>query len=120
VFFFPGNLVCVLAGASRMSPVLFAVCNVAGTLTILGVLYTFGDVFNGPVSSVTDFISRNFAVFTTISVLLTVYWLWDQRRRGKGDPTSIAEVERELGTDEHPPSPPPPPPPPASPPPPAP
>lgn len=110
VFLFPGSLVCVLAGASRMSPVLFGICNVAGTLTILAVLYIFGDVFNGPVSSVTDFISRNFAVFTAISVGFTLLWLLDQRRRGKGEPTSLAEVERDFGVDDDSPAPPSPPP----------
>lgn len=104
IFLFPGSLVCVLAGASRMSPAVFALCNVAGTITALAVIYEFGDVFNGPVSTVTDFISRNFRVFTALSIAFTAYWLWDQRRRGKGEPTSIAEVERELegGLDDPP------------------
>jgi membrane protein DedA with SNARE-associated domain len=96
VFLFPGPLVCVLAGAAGMSPLWFAVCNVAGTITIVAVLYAFGDVFHGPVSAVTGFVDRNFKVFTAVSILVTVLWLLDQRRRGKGEVTSVAEAEREL------------------------
>jgi membrane protein DedA with SNARE-associated domain len=96
VFFFPGALVCVLAGAMGMNPLLFAVLNVAGTIAILVVLYQFGDIFSGPVGAVTRFFDRNFKLFTAISIVLTIYYLWDQRRRGKSDVTSLAEVEREL------------------------
>jgi membrane protein DedA with SNARE-associated domain len=99
VFFFPGSLVCVLAGASGMSPALFGVFNVAGTVTILAVLYAFGDVFHGPVSVVTGFVDRNFKVFTAVSIVLTVVWLLAQRRQGKGEMTSLAEAERELEGD---------------------
>lgn len=99
VFLFPGALVCVLAGAMGMNPVLFAVLNVAGTVGILALLYQFGDVFSGPVSAVTRFFDRNFKVFTAISIVLTIYYVWDQRRRGKAEPTSLAEVERELDSD---------------------
>ncbi|MDQ1437527.1 MAG: hypothetical protein QOK43_1156 [Acidimicrobiaceae bacterium] len=97
VFLFPGSLICVLAGATGMSPLVFGLLNVSGTLAILIVLYQFGDVFNGPVSAFTGFIDRHFRVFTAISILLTIYWLWDQRRRGKSEMTSLAEVERALG-----------------------
>lgn len=99
VFFFPGNLVCVLAGASGMNPVFFAVLNVSGTVGILFVLYQFGDVFHGPVSAVTGFFDRNFKVFTAISIVATLYWLWDQRRRGKSEVVSLADAERELEGD---------------------
>jgi membrane protein DedA with SNARE-associated domain len=100
VFFFPGALVCVLAGAMGMNPLLFGVLNVAGTLGILIVLLQFGDVFSGPVSSVTGFFDRNFKVFTAISILATIYYFWDQRRRGKSDVMSLAEAEHELEGDE--------------------
>jgi membrane protein DedA with SNARE-associated domain len=113
VFLFPGALVCVLAGAMGMNPVLFAVLNVAGTAGILVVLYQFGDIFSGPVNAVTGFFDRNFKVFTAISIVLTIYYFWDQRRRGKGEVTSLAEMEREL-EGEAPPAADPPPPPPTS------
>ena len=96
VFLSPGALVCVLAGAMGMNPVLFGVMNVAGTVAILVVLLTFGDVFSGPVNDVTGFLDRNFKVFTAISIIATIYLIWDQRRKGKSELTSISEVEREI------------------------
>ena len=99
VFLFPGALVCVLAGASGMNPLLFGVLNLAGTVGILVVLYAFGDVFHGPVSTVTGFVDRNFKVFTAISIVFTVIWLIDQRRRGKAEGSSIADAQRELAGD---------------------
>ncbi|HZQ28491.1 MAG TPA: hypothetical protein VFA94_12400 [Acidimicrobiales bacterium] len=96
VFFFPGSLVCVLAGASGMNPLLFVVFNFTGTVAILSVLYAFGDVFHGPVSIVTGFVDRNFKVFTAVSIVLTLLWLLAQRRQGKGEMTSLSEAERTL------------------------
>lgn len=99
VFFFPGNLVCVLAGAAKMKPLVFAITNVAGTISMLLAIWFFADAVERPVNVFTDFIGRNSKVFTTLTVLFTIYWIWDQRRRGKGEPTSIAEVEREFEAD---------------------
>jgi membrane protein DedA with SNARE-associated domain len=97
VFLFPGALVCTLAGALGMSPVLFAVLNVAGTLAALFVLYRFADAVRGPVLAVTDFIDRHFLLFTAITVLFTLVWLWDQRRRDRLELPSLAEAEAALG-----------------------
>src|SRR5688572_15169228 len=49
VFFFPGALVCVLAGATGMSPLLFFILNVVGTIFTVTVLYHFASVVEGPV-----------------------------------------------------------------------
>jgi membrane protein DedA with SNARE-associated domain len=100
VFLFPGNLVCVLAGAARMKPALFAVLNVAGTVTMLAVIWVFGDVASEPVGVFTRFVERNFRLFTGLSIAATLYFFWDQRRRGKSEVTSLSEVERELGGTE--------------------
>lgn len=96
VFLFPGQLICVLAGATRMNPWLFGVLNVVGTLTVVGLLRQFGDVFQGPVGGVTDFITRNYLVLTVVSVLLTALWLMDQRRRGRGELTALTKVDEDL------------------------
>lgn len=96
VFFFPGNLVCVLAGASKMKPLVFAIVNAAGTVTMLVLIWLFADAVERPVDAFTGFIGRNSKIFTGLTVVFTLYWLWDQRRRGKGEPTSISAVEKEL------------------------
>ena len=96
VFFFPGAIVCVLAGATGMSPVLFLVVNVAGTVTVVSLIYRFAEVLDGPLGAVNRFYANNGRTLTIISVVVTVYWLWDQRRRGKSELQSISTIEKEL------------------------
>ena len=48
VVLIPNNYVCLIAGAARMSPVLFAFLNVTGTVGRLALLQVVGDVFSGP------------------------------------------------------------------------
>lgn len=100
VFVSPGALVCVLAGACRMRPLLFAAMNVLGTVAILFALYAFGDVFEGPVSALNRFISHNFKWLTIMSVVLTAWWLWDQRRKGTSELESVSEIAKELEDGE--------------------
>jgi membrane protein DedA with SNARE-associated domain len=107
VFLFPGALVCVLAGATGMPPALFLVLNVTGTVAALLVLYQFGEVFSGPIETITDFIDRNYLSLTVVTIVLTVGWvLWD-RRRPRPEIQTLDEMERELlsesGDDESPP-----------------
>ena len=96
VFLFPGAIVCVLAGATGMSPVLFLVVNVAGTVTVVSLIYRFAEVLDGPLGAVNRFYANNGRTLTIISVVVTVYWLWDQRRRGKSELQSISTIEKEL------------------------
>lgn len=96
VFLFPGAIVCVLAGATGMSPVVFLACNLIGTVTVVTLLYRFAEFFEGPLSAVNGFYSRNNTVLTVISVVAVGFWIWDQRRRGKSELKSISTMEREL------------------------
>ncbi|MEO6121986.1 MAG: VTT domain-containing protein [Acidimicrobiales bacterium] len=96
VFFFPGLFACVLAGATRMRPAAFMAYNIAGTLTVVTLLYRFAEVFDGPLGSVNRFYGNNGKVLTIVSVSLTVLWLLDQRRRGKSDIKSVSNFEDEL------------------------
>lgn len=96
VFVFPGAIVCVLAGATGMSPVLFLACNLVGTLTVVSLLYRFAEFFEGPLGAVNRFYSNNNTVLTVISVVAVCFWIWDQRRRGKSELKSIGAMEREL------------------------
>lgn len=99
VFLFPGAIVCVLAGATGMSPVLFLALNLAGTVTVVSLLYRFAGFFAGPLGAVNRFYAHNGRTLTIISVLLTLYWLWDQRRRGRSELQSISTIEKELEED---------------------
>ncbi|MFP5377222.1 MAG: DedA family protein [Acidimicrobiia bacterium] len=96
VFLFPGAIVCVLAGATGMSPVLFLAANVLGTLTVVSLLYRFAEFFDGPLGAVNRFYANNTRLLTVISVVATLVWIWDQRRRGRSELKSISTMEREL------------------------
>jgi membrane protein DedA with SNARE-associated domain len=102
VFLSPGALVCVLAGATGMRPLVFVAMNVLGTLAILVVLRTFGDVFDGPVSVVNRFITANFKWLTLFTIVATAYWLWDQRKRGRLEVESVDEIAHQLEEDGEP------------------
>ena len=94
VFFFPGPLVCVLAGATGMSLRAFAFFNVVGTFCVVTFYYFFAGTIEGPLDAINGFYSRNFKWLLVVSVALTVLWLWDQRRKGKVP--SLGEAEEAL------------------------
>lgn len=99
VFLFPGAIVCVLAGATGMRLATFLALNLAGTLVAVTVLYRFAEVFDGPLGAVNRFYGDNAKVLTVVSVVVTLVWLWNQRRRGTSDLQSISSIEKELGHD---------------------
>lgn len=96
VFLFPGAVVCVLAGATGMRMVTFLVLNLAGTVAAVTVLYRFAEVFDGPLGAVNRFYADNAKVLTVLSVVVTLVWLWDQRRRGRSGLRAIGTIEKEL------------------------
>jgi len=96
VFLFPGALVCVLAGATGMSPVVFLALNLAGTVTVVTLLYRFAEVFDGPLGAVNRFYGDNARLLTVLSIVAVVVWAWSQRRRGRSDLRSISAIEKEL------------------------
>jgi membrane protein DedA with SNARE-associated domain len=99
VFFFPGALVCVLAGATGMSPVLFVVLNVVGTVFTVTLLYNFASVVEGPVDAINRFNSNNFQWLTVVSVVLTVLYVGNQWRQGKSEIQSLTHLDEELGAE---------------------
>ena len=100
VFLAPGALVCVLAGATGMSPVLFFVLNVVGTIVIVTVLFHFASVVEGPVDAINGFYGDNFKWLTVVTVVLTVLYIWNQWRQGKSEIQSLTRLEEELGVTD--------------------
>jgi membrane protein DedA with SNARE-associated domain len=100
VFLFPGALVCVLAGATGMHPVVFLLLNVVGTIVTVTVLYHFASVVSGPVDAINDFYSNNFKWLTALSVVLTALYVWNQWRQGKTEIQSLTKLEDELGVPD--------------------
>jgi len=100
VFFFPGPLVCVLAGATGMNLVTFAVCNVVGTFVAVGFYYELAGTIKGPLDAINNFYSRYFKWLLALSIAYTLWWLWDQRRKGRM--LSINDAEEALEGQEPP------------------
>lgn len=96
VFLFPGAVVCVLAGATGMRAVTFLALNLAGTVTMVTLLYRFAEFFDGPLGAVNRFYGDNTRVLTVLSIVITLLWLWNQRRRGTSELRSISTIESEL------------------------
>jgi membrane protein DedA with SNARE-associated domain len=99
VFLFPGPLVCVMAGATGMNVIVFAVLNVVGTMVTVFALYEFASVVRGPVDAINRFYSHNFKWLTIISVAVTLLWFLNQFRKGKSEVQSLAHLEAELEGD---------------------
>ena len=96
VFFFPGAIVCALAGQTGMAPLRFMVTNVAGTLTAILAVRRFSDAISSPVEGLLDFFDRNIVVTTSVTIALVVLSVLLNRAQGKLD----ADLEElESGTD---------------------
>ncbi|HET9442205.1 MAG TPA: hypothetical protein VFO65_02710 [Acidimicrobiales bacterium] len=96
VFFFPGGVVCVLAGASGMPVWLFLLLNVAGTAVTIALLRSAGEEASVPLGYALDFVAANVVPLTFVSVLVTIAVLGQRRRRaGAGDAQELARLEDE-------------------------
>ena len=92
----PNHIICMLAGASGMPPAIFFALNLGGTIAAIAIFRSFGDVFGGPISTVTGFINDYrwpLIAFSAVIVGLNVVL---QRRQGRTELESPAEMEREL------------------------
>jgi membrane protein DedA with SNARE-associated domain len=94
VFLFPGALVCVLAGVTRMKPKVFAALNVIGTVSAVLVIRAFAKALEGPITSFTDWTDRNYRVLTVVSIALTAVYLVTQW--GQGKLKTVSGIEREI------------------------
>ncbi len=92
VFFFPGAIVCALAGQTGMSPVGFVATNVAGTLAAVIAVRRFSDAISSPVEALLGFFDRNLVVTTTVTVTVVVLSLILNRYQGKLD-ADLEELE---------------------------
>jgi membrane protein DedA with SNARE-associated domain len=100
VFFFPGAPVCVLAGAAGMSPVVFALCNAAGTVSIVVGLRVFSDALSGPIDSLTSFVDHNAKWLALAAVVATLFLFWQQRRSGTGELQALTDLANDVTDPE--------------------
>jgi membrane protein DedA with SNARE-associated domain len=96
VFLAPNNYICLFAGASRMTPPVFLVLNVSGTVTRLVLLRLLGDVLEDPLDTVLDFIARNQLRLTLLTIGLVIAQAAWEKRRGTGELEAISELEDRI------------------------
>jgi membrane protein DedA with SNARE-associated domain len=96
VFLFPGALVCVLAGVSRMRIRTFLVLNFTGTVAMVIVLRIFADVFEGPVGAIQRFNDRNFRWLLVVSAVGVAGYVLLTWRQGDSDIAALRNIEQEL------------------------
>jgi membrane protein YqaA with SNARE-associated domain len=96
----PINVVCVLAGATKMRPVPFFVLNITGTLVRIGLIFMIGDLLEDPIRSIVSFITRYQWYLTGITFTLVALSLARQGLRGRGAVQTVDELQHELAAGE--------------------
>jgi len=90
---FPNNYVCLIAGAARMSPLLFISLDLVGTLGRLLMIQVIGDVFAGPVNSVLGFVSTWRIPILVVTIGLVAFSAFGEYRRGSSELDALHELE---------------------------
>ena len=80
----PINVVCVLAGATKMRPLAFFSLNITGTLVRIGLIFVIGDLLEDPIRSIVSFITDYQWYLTGITFTLVAVTLVRQGMRGHG------------------------------------
>lgn len=96
VAIFPNHIICMLAGASGMPPAIFYALNLGGTIALIAIFRTFGDVFGGPIGAVTGFLNDYRLPIMAVSFVLVALNFALNKKQGKSELESVSELEREL------------------------
>jgi membrane protein DedA with SNARE-associated domain len=96
VFIAPNNWVCLLAGSAGMSPLLFLVLNVTGTITRLVLIMFLGEAFETPINWVLGFISEYRVPLLILSVTVVGLTVWNESRKGTSEIEQLRRLEQEL------------------------
>ena len=96
VVLFPNPIICMLAGASGMPPLLFGALNLGGTIAAIAIFRSFGDVFGGPIKTVTGFLNDYRLPIIALSFVLFGLNALLNRKKGTSEMTSVTKLEREL------------------------
>jgi membrane protein DedA with SNARE-associated domain len=91
----PNNYVSIIAGASRMSPWLFAFLNLTGTVGRLVLLAVVGDVFSSPIDSVLGWVADYRIPLLVISITIVAVGAAAEARRGRKELAALRLLEAE-------------------------
>jgi membrane protein DedA with SNARE-associated domain len=101
VVLFPNNYVCVIAGASRMSPTLFFFLNFTGTVGRLVVVAWVGDIFQGPIDSILGWVADYRIPLLVISITIVAVGALNEARRGRKGMRALEVLEAEDAQDAY-------------------
>ena len=97
----PINVVCVLAGATKMRPLAFFSLNITGTLVRIGLIFVIGDLLEDPIREIVSFITRYQWYLTGDHVhARRGHRCVRQGWRGRGAVQSVDELQHELAQAE--------------------
>ena len=96
----PINVVCVLAGATKMRPLPFFALNITGTIVRIGLIFVIGDLLEDPIREIVSFITRYQWWLTGITFTLVAVSLARQGLKGRGAVQTVDELQDELA-DAH-------------------
>lgn len=96
VFAFPNNFICLFAGAAGMRPVVFAVANISGTVARLYIIRALGETFSGPLDWVVDFIAEYRTPLLILSIVLVIFTIISERKKGGGELTGLTNLPDEF------------------------
>jgi membrane protein DedA with SNARE-associated domain len=97
----PINVVCLLAGATKMRPLAFFSLNITGTLVRVGLIFVIGDLLEDPIRAVVSFMTDYQWYLTGVTFTIVAISLWRQGRRGRGPVETVGELQHELADAEH-------------------
>ena len=97
VFFAPNNIICMLAGSSRMNPYLFVGLNVTGTAVRLFFIKKTANLFKPVLDPILRFVDHYRWPLVAISIALFAFQQLANRKRGKGSEIqSVGKMADEL------------------------
>jgi membrane protein DedA with SNARE-associated domain len=92
----PINVVCLLAGATKMRPLPFFVLNITGTIMRITLIFFLGDLLSEPLHDIAAFISDYQWYLTPLTFVIVALSLWRQGRNGRGPVESVDDLQAEL------------------------
>ena len=96
VLIMPNNPVCLLAGAARMRPSIFAALNVVGTIGRLVLIRILGDAFQQPIDTFLGWVADYRIPIIIVSALAVAFFAFGEWRRGDSQIERLLELDDEL------------------------
>lgn len=100
VFIAPNNLICLLAGASRMRPAIFWALNITGTVGRLLLIIVAGDMLEDQIDAVLGFIGEYRPWVLGASILIVLVLVGRQTRQGSGEIGQLRRLSEGIRAKE--------------------